>query len=67
MYKYAIIDITEGLKIVRSFENKEVAKNTIYGLRKERYIEEHPKRPGDEHDLLKIDNGYSLVKYQVIG
>ena len=65
-YKFAIINIMNGFQFVKSFDNEDVARSEIYKLRKAKYIAEHPDRPAYEYDLMKHDNGFNLIKYQVI-
>jgi hypothetical protein len=63
--KYIIVDLSDG-SIVRWFENEQEAREVIYGLRKVRYMREHPNSPIWEYDSLKIDNGYNLYKANLV-
>ena len=63
---FCVIDILEN-KIVFNTKDEETARNKLYELRKNRYINDHPDRPLYEYDMLKIDNGYNLFKLKLVG
>ena len=65
-YKYAIVDVVNGFRFVKSFDNEDVARSEIYKLRKARYMAYYPDRPAYEYDLMKHDNGFNLIKYTII-
>ena len=62
--KYIIINL-EDMSIIRWFGNEQEAREVLYGLRKTRYMREHPDRPVWEYDTMKIDMGYNLYKVKL--
>ena len=62
---YVIFDL-DNMSIVRFFSKEDEAKQMLYELRKQRYIDEHPDRPEWEYDTMKHDNGYNLYKCKLV-
>lgn len=62
--KYIIVDLERNM-IVRWFDNEDEAKESLYRIRKHKYIDEHPTSPKYEYDTIKIDNGYNLFKIKL--
>lgn len=65
-YRYIIIELN-NMKVVKWFKNEQDAKEEIYKLRKQKYIDDHPNRPEWEYDTLKIDYGFNLFKVKLVG
>ena len=63
--KYIIVNI-ETMEIVRAFDDEQKARESLYQIRKHKYIDEHPNSPKWEYDTLKIDNGYNLYKTRLM-
>ena len=59
---YVIVDWMNGMNIVERFgpTQEEKAREILYKLRKQRYIDEHPDSPEWMYDTMKHDNGYNL-------
>lgn len=62
---YVIFDL-DNMSIVRFFSKEDEAKQMLYELRKQRYIDEHPGRPEWEYDTMKHDNGYNLYSCKLM-
>ena len=62
---YGILDL-ESMHIVRTFEDEATANERAYEFRKRRYQDEHPNRPFWEYDTMKHDNGFYVIKYEII-
>ena len=62
--KWIIVNL-ENNEIVRWFDDEQKARETLYNIRRHKYIDEHPNSPKWEYDTLMIDNGYNLYKVKL--
>ena len=64
-YKYIIIN-NEDNSIVRWHKEEQEARESLYKIRKHKYIDEHPDLPKDTYDKMMHDNGYNLYKINLV-